>query len=72
MARLRLMTYNVHGCVGRGGRDSTRDVAAVVARTAPDVVALQELEAPSLEDGEGAHHARDIARPPPPSGLPYA
>ncbi len=56
------MTYNVHRCVGRGGRDSTADIAAVCANAAPDLVALQELDAPETDEDEGAHHARDIAK----------
>lgn len=56
------MTYNVHRCVGRGGRDSTADITAVCAEARPDVVALQELDAPETDEDEGAHHARDLAR----------
>lgn len=42
--RLRVMTYNVHGCVGMDGRLSPERVARVIARYAPHVVALQELD----------------------------
>jgi len=57
------MTYNVHRCIGRGGRDSTKDITDVIREVAPDLVALQELDAPETDDSEeGAHHARDIAR----------
>ncbi|HWA11422.1 MAG TPA: endonuclease/exonuclease/phosphatase family protein [Opitutaceae bacterium] len=42
--RLRLMTYNVHGCSGMDGRISPRRVARAIARHQPDVVALQELD----------------------------
>jgi endonuclease/exonuclease/phosphatase family metal-dependent hydrolase len=56
------MTYNVHRCVGRGGYDSTGDITAVIADAQPDLVALQELDAPETDEDEGAHHARDIAR----------
>src|ERR1700761_2669460 len=56
------MTYNVHRCVGRGGRDSTADITAVCAEAKPDLIALQELDAPETDDAEGAHHARDLAR----------
>jgi endonuclease/exonuclease/phosphatase family metal-dependent hydrolase len=41
---LRVMTYNVHGCVGMDGRLSTDRIARVIARHHPDVVALQELD----------------------------
>jgi endonuclease/exonuclease/phosphatase family metal-dependent hydrolase len=66
--RFRVMTYNVHRCVGRGGRDSTGDVAALCRESAPDLVALQEVDAPGdgQEAGEHGHHegvdhARDVA-----------
>jgi endonuclease/exonuclease/phosphatase family metal-dependent hydrolase len=55
------MTYNVHRCRGRGGRDSTQDIAGLCADARPDVIALQELDAPETDEAEGAHHARDIA-----------
>jgi len=42
--RLRVMSYNVHGCVGMDGRLAPERVARVIARQAPDVVALQELD----------------------------
>ena len=42
--RLRLVTYNVHSCVGLDGRLSPERIARVLARLAPDVVALQELD----------------------------
>lgn len=42
--RLRVMTYNVHSCVGMDGKLDARRVARVIARARPDVVALQELD----------------------------
>jgi endonuclease/exonuclease/phosphatase family metal-dependent hydrolase len=56
------MTYNVHRCVGRGGYDSIDDITEVCADARPDLIALQELDAPETDDAEGAHHARDLAR----------
>jgi endonuclease/exonuclease/phosphatase family metal-dependent hydrolase len=41
---LRVMTYNVHGCVGMDGKVSTSRICRVIARHRPDVVALQELD----------------------------
>jgi endonuclease/exonuclease/phosphatase family metal-dependent hydrolase len=59
------MTYNVHRCVGRGGRDSTGDVAALCREAAPDLVALQEVDGPGEGQAPGEHvgadHARDVA-----------
>ena len=41
---IRIMTYNVHSCVGLDGRLSVRRVAEVLARYNPHFVALQELD----------------------------
>jgi len=43
-ASLRLMTWNVHACVGMDGRLSMSRVARTIAQFEPDVVALQELD----------------------------
>jgi endonuclease/exonuclease/phosphatase family metal-dependent hydrolase len=40
----RIMTYNVHRCVGVDGRLDVGRVAAVIAQARPDIVALQELD----------------------------
>lgn len=42
--KLRLMTYNVHRCVGTDRRLDVERVAAVIADCRPDIVALQELD----------------------------
>ena len=41
---LRIMTYNVHGCVGLDGKTSSERIARVIARQGVDVVALQEID----------------------------
>jgi len=43
-ARLRIMTYNVHGCCGTEGRISPRRIARIIQQQDPDVVALQEVD----------------------------
>lgn len=58
---LRLMTYNVHSCVGMDGRLSAERIARVVARHDPDIVALQELDVSRLRTG-GMDQAHHIAR----------
>ncbi len=40
----RLMTYNVHRCIGLDGRHAPQRIAEIIAHQNPDVVALQELE----------------------------
>jgi endonuclease/exonuclease/phosphatase family metal-dependent hydrolase len=41
---LRVLTYNVHRCRGTDRRLSPARIAEVIARCAPDIVALQELD----------------------------
>ncbi len=41
---LRMLTYNVHGCVGLDGKNSPDRIARVIARQGADVVALQEID----------------------------
>lgn len=57
----RLVTYNVHGCRGMDGRFSTQRIARVIARLAPDVVCLQELDESRTRSG-GVDQAQEIAR----------
>lgn len=40
----RVMTYNVHSCVGTDGKLEPGRIAEVVARSGADIVALQELD----------------------------
>ena len=42
--RLRVATYNVHGCRGTDGRRSEKRIAEVIAALDVDVVGLQELD----------------------------
>lgn len=41
---LRIMTYNVHSCIGMDGKVSPQRIARVIGRYEPDIVALQELD----------------------------
>lgn len=47
----RVMTYNVHGCVGTDGRLDVGRIAAVIGQSRPDVVALQELDVGRARSG---------------------
>ena len=49
--RLRVMTYNVHGCVGTDRQLAPERIAAVIAHYAPDIVAVQELDAGRTRSG---------------------
>ena len=48
----RIMTYNVHRCVGADRRLDVARVAAVIAEFEPDVVALQELDVGRVRTGK--------------------
>ncbi|MDG2012774.1 MAG: endonuclease/exonuclease/phosphatase family protein, partial [Pirellulaceae bacterium] len=41
---IRIMTYNVHACVGMDGQLSPQRIARVIAQSAADVICLQELD----------------------------
>ncbi|MFT7524989.1 MAG: endonuclease/exonuclease/phosphatase family metal-dependent hydrolase [Arenicella sp.] len=41
---IRVMTYNVHHCMGMDGELSFRRIARVIAQYQPDIVALQEVD----------------------------
>ncbi len=56
-AALRIMTYNVHGCMGRDGKVSPDRIAKIIARHDPDIIALQELST-----DEHVHQAAVIAQ----------
>lgn len=48
--RLRLMTYNIHGCIGRAGRYDEERILRVIEEADADIVALQEVYDEEPED----------------------
>jgi endonuclease/exonuclease/phosphatase family metal-dependent hydrolase len=58
---VRIMTYNVHSCVGMDGKAAPERIARVIARYKPDIVALQELDVERQRTG-GIDQAQRIAR----------
>ncbi len=58
---LRVMTYNVHSCIGMDGKSSPERIARIIAQYAPDIVALQELDVGRQRTGE-VDQAEVIAR----------
>lgn len=56
----RILTYNVHRCVGTDRRLDVGRVAEVIARLSPDIVALQELDVGRARTG-GVDQAEEIA-----------
>lgn len=57
----RIVTYNVHRCVGNDRRLDVGRVADVLARLEPDIVALQELDVGRARTGR-VDQAHEIAR----------
>lgn len=49
---LRIMTYNVHSCIGMDGKLSPDRIARVIAHYDPDIVALQELDVGRQRTGD--------------------
>ncbi len=58
---IRIMTYNVHSCIGMDGKVLPERIARVIAQHAPDVVALQELDV-GTSRANGLNQAHFIAR----------
>jgi endonuclease/exonuclease/phosphatase family metal-dependent hydrolase len=57
----RIVTYNVHRCLGKDGVTSVSRIAAVIASLKPDIIALQELDV-GRKRSQGVDQAREIAR----------
>jgi endonuclease/exonuclease/phosphatase family metal-dependent hydrolase len=57
----RILTYNVHRCVGADRRLDVGRIADVIARFNPDIVALQELDVGRARTN-GVDQAHEIAR----------
>ncbi len=59
-SEFRMMTYNVHSCIGTDGRHDAHRIAEVIANINPDIVALQELDN-GHDRSSSLHHAKHIA-----------
>lgn len=59
--RLRVASYNVHGCVGRDGRRDVARVARVIGELRADVIGLQEVDSRHLTDDEAPTQLAELA-----------
>ncbi|HEX8335646.1 MAG TPA: endonuclease/exonuclease/phosphatase family protein [Pyrinomonadaceae bacterium] len=59
--RLRVVTYNVHKCIGLDRRERPGRITAVLREVDADVVALQEVVSVESNSSREAHQARFIA-----------
>lgn len=57
---IRVMTYNIHSCVGLDGRCAPERIARVITRYEPDIIALQEVDA-GLARSANVHQAEWLA-----------
>src|SRR5205085_6985837 len=58
--RVRLLTYNIHSCIGSDGKYRPERVRDVILAAQPDIVALQEVDS-SLEVYDGIDQLRFLA-----------
>lgn len=56
----RVLTYNVHSCVGTDGRLDPSRIAEVIARSEADIVALQEVDVCQTRS-DGLHQPQWLA-----------
>ena len=49
--RIRVVSYNIHRCVGMDGRQDPGRVAEVIRELDADIVGLQEVDSKPGEDG---------------------
>ena len=55
---LRVMSYNIHSCVGIDGKHRPERIARLINRFHPDISAIQEIDAHRLRSGE--HHQAEL------------
>ncbi|MCB9783718.1 MAG: endonuclease/exonuclease/phosphatase family protein [Candidatus Omnitrophica bacterium] len=58
---LRVVTYNVHSCLGSDGKRHPTRIAEILTELDPDIIALQELDR-GIERSGGVDQAVEIAR----------
>jgi endonuclease/exonuclease/phosphatase family metal-dependent hydrolase len=58
---VRIVTYNVHSCIGLDGRCDPGRIAAVIAEMAPDVACLQEVDVGRQRTG-AINQVAEVAR----------
>jgi endonuclease/exonuclease/phosphatase family metal-dependent hydrolase len=62
--RLKLLTYNVHSCIGTDRRLMPERIAEVIAQAKPDIIGLQELDVGRKRTGsiDQAHAIAEILK----------
>lgn len=58
---LKVMTYNIAGAAASTGVRSLPDLAEVIKKVDPDLVAIQEVDVFTTRNGKDVHLARDLA-----------
>ena len=58
---LKVMTYNIAGAASSSGVRSLPDLAEVIKKADPDLIAIQEVDVFTTRNGKDVHLARDLA-----------
>lgn len=61
--QIRILTYNIHGCIGRGGRYDAEAVLTVLQEVEADFVALQEVYDEKPQDRQFLASLRKLSYP---------
>ncbi|MPM68197.1 hypothetical protein SDC9_115128 [bioreactor metagenome] len=61
VVNLKVMTYNIAGAAASTGVRSLPDLAEVIKKVDPDLVAIQEVDVFTTRNGKDVHLARDLA-----------
>jgi len=61
VVQLKVMSYNIAGAASSTGVRSLPDLAEVIKKVDPDLVAIQEVDAFTTRNGKDVHLARDLA-----------
>lgn len=59
-SKIRILTYNVHNCLGMDGKVSVHRIARVISQYQPDIIALQELDV-NRQRSHGIHQTQVIS-----------
>jgi endonuclease/exonuclease/phosphatase family metal-dependent hydrolase len=61
--RLRVVSYNIHRCIGLDGKHAPERIAAVLAEMQADIIGLQEVDSwsPTLPAADARHHMEYLA-----------
>lgn len=60
---MRILSYNIHGCIGRDGREDPDRILSVIESTEADIVGLQEVDRNDTPDQDLIKRLKALAYP---------